>query len=191
MLKYADSKCTDKTFEVGQWVSAKFHHYKQKSVAKCLNFRLAKHYFGHFKILAKIGLVVYHLNLPEGTRNHPVLHISLLKTYQGSVPPVQVVCDVQNQHVLPKLEAIVAKRTVQTLEGDSYQVLVEWKSLPREDVTWENWDNLVNIYFALALKDKVLFHERGNDTLQVQKLLVPRLKGALSWAIDYAMDLVK
>ena len=91
MKKYVDSRRTDKVYEVGQWVWAKFHHYKQQSAAKRLNFKLSKRYFGPFLILKCIGNVADKLELPRESRIHPVLHVSLLKPYNGPLPPSQVV----------------------------------------------------------------------------------------------------
>ena len=54
MRMYADAKRIDKNFEVGDYVWAKFHHYKQQTAAKRLNFKLAKRYFGPFQIMDKV-----------------------------------------------------------------------------------------------------------------------------------------
>lgn len=96
-----------------------------------------------------------------------------------------MVCDEQDSPPLPQPQAIVTDRTIQTAEGEDYQVLVEWAGLPREDATWESWDNLMNVYSAADLEDKVIFHGRGNDTHQEDKKIGPRLRGAPSWAVDY------
>ena len=95
MKKYADSKRKEQQYAVGQWVWAKFHHYKQQSVAKRLNFKLAKRYFGPFLILDRVGPVAYKLKLPPGSKIHPVLHVSLLKEYKGPIPPTVINEDVQ------------------------------------------------------------------------------------------------
>nr|KYP36930.1 hypothetical protein KK1_041919 [Cajanus cajan] len=185
MKKYADSKRLDKNFEVDQWVWVKFHAYRQQSVARRLNFKLSKRYFGPFQILERIGKVAYRLNLPSNSRIHPVFHISLLKAYSGPTPPTSIMCDELPKHQLPTPQAITSERTVPTPEGNQYQVLVEWVDKPREEATWESWDHLVNLYTKAALEDKVLFHERGNVTTPEDKATKPRIKSAPSWATDY------
>ena len=44
--------------------------------------KLADHYVGPFKIIAKVGPTVYHLELPANMAIHDVFHIGLLKPYQ-------------------------------------------------------------------------------------------------------------
>ena len=57
MWKYVDAKRVDKQFAVDDWVWAKFHKYKQVTVAKRLNAKLSKRYYGPFRIIAKVGSV--------------------------------------------------------------------------------------------------------------------------------------
>ena len=187
MKKYADSKRHDAKFEVGQWVWAKFHHYKQQSAAKRINFKLAKRYFGPFLITARIGKVAYRLELPPDCKIHPVLHVSLLKPYKGPLPlpPPSMVYDETQLPSIPLPHAIVAERHAKTPEGLTYQVLVEWENTTREHATWEDWNNLVDIYMTPALEDKVLFHRGGNDTIQVHQVRSQRVKSAPSWATNF------
>ena len=186
MRKYANSKRLDKSFEVDQWVWAKFHAYRQQSAARRLNFKLSKRYFGPFRIMERIGPVAYRLDLPSHSKIHPVLHVSLLKEYKGLIPPATVVCeDNFPPHALPKPHAIIAERTITTPEGDQYQVLVEWDGKPREEATWESWNLLVELYTKAALEDKVLFHGRGIDTPQGNRKTESRITGAPSWATDF------
>ncbi|KAJ1406999.1 Retrotransposon gag domain [Sesbania bispinosa] len=190
MQKYANSKCLDKSFEVNQWVWAKFHAYRQQSAARKLNFKLSKRYFGPFRIMERIGQVAYKLDLPSHSKIHPVLHVSLLKAYKGPIPPATVVCDNSLQSTLPTPQAIIAEHNITTSEGDQYQVLVEWDGMPREEATWESWDLLVELYTKAALEDKVLFHGRGTDTPQEnrKKEKDTRIKGAPSWATDFVIS---
>ena len=161
MKKYVDSKRKDTEFEIGQWVWAKFHHYKQQYVTKRLNFKLARRYFGPFLITARIGKVAYKLELPPDCKIHPMLHVSLLKPYNGSLPPPSVVYDETQLRLVPLPQAIVVERHVETPDGQQYQVLVEWQNTTREHATWEDWNTLVDIYTAPALEDKVLCQPPG------------------------------
>ena len=42
------------------------------------SMRLSPRYCGSFKVLERIGLVVYRLALPTNTRDHNFFHVSLL-----------------------------------------------------------------------------------------------------------------
>ena len=189
MKKYVDSKRRDAEFEPGQWVWAKFHHYKQQSAAKRLNFKLANRYFGPFLISARIGKVAYRLDLPSDCKIHPVLHVSLLKPYKGPLPPPSVVYEESQLPPLPLPHAIMAERWTETLEGRTYQVLVEWTNQTREHATWEDWDTLVDLYTVSALEDKVLFQRGGNDMTQDHHTRNQRVKGAPSWATDFVSQI--
>lgn len=46
-------------------------------------------------------------------------------------------------------------------------VLVQWKSLPAEDTTWEDWEVLKEVYH---LEDKMSFDGEGNARKQTPKL---------------------
>lgn len=81
------------SFDVGDKVFLKFRPYRQLSLFWRLNVKLAPHYFGHFVVTHKVGTFAYRPLLPEGTRLHPVFHVSQLKPIvgdhlvEGTLPP--------------------------------------------------------------------------------------------------------
>ena len=62
----------------------KLRPYRQTSLMRRMNEKIAPLFYGPFKILQKMGLVTYRLELPGTTRIHPVFHVSLLKKEVGS-----------------------------------------------------------------------------------------------------------
>ncbi|XP_077236970.1 uncharacterized protein LOC143878581 isoform X1 [Tasmannia lanceolata] len=114
MKSLLDQKRKDKEFEVGSWVLLKLQPYRQQSVVHQPSQKLSKRFYGPYQIKSRVGKVAYKLNLPTGSKIHPVFHISLLKPYYGPSP--QIVCtlpdqSVDNQPVISPL-AIVSERII-------------------------------------------------------------------------------
>ena len=74
-----DKHHRDVTFEPGEYVYLKIDSWKQRAMRKKYNFKLAKKFYGPFKILQKIRLVAYRLELPIASQIHPIFHVSWLK----------------------------------------------------------------------------------------------------------------
>jgi hypothetical protein len=89
MKLYADKRRLSHPFKEGDWVLVKLRPYRQVSVSGPRNNKLAKRFFGPFKIVQQIGEVAFKLQLPVTSRIHPVFHASQLKPYTGNVdePP--------------------------------------------------------------------------------------------------------
>lgn len=86
METQANKHRKDYTFNPGDWVLLRLQPYRQKTVARRVSQKLAKRYFGPFQILRRIGMVAYELDLPPPAKIHPVVHISMLRPYQGDDP---------------------------------------------------------------------------------------------------------
>jgi len=163
MKKHCDRHRRDVEFAVGEWVLLKLHKYRQQSLAKRLNFKLAKRYFGPYQILQKVGVMAYRLKLPDNSSIHPVFHVSLLKAYQGE-PPTTVPtmpATLPTPSLYPV--AIIDRRSTDTEGNRTLQVLVEWVGLPREDATWVSWTDLLKEFPASDLEDKVIVEGKDDD----------------------------
>ena len=58
---------SDREFQIGQWVLLKLQPYRQISTAARSSQKLAPRYYGTCRILEKVDLVAYKLQLPENS----------------------------------------------------------------------------------------------------------------------------
>lgn len=71
-------------FQANDLVYLKLKPYRQHSISQKAWHKLGSRFYGPFRVIEKIGEVVYRLDLPEGTQIHPVMHVSQLKRRIGS-----------------------------------------------------------------------------------------------------------
>ena len=58
--------------------------YRQTSLALRRSHKLSLQFYGTYRVLERIGLVAYRLDLPPGSKNHLVFHVSILKKQLGT-----------------------------------------------------------------------------------------------------------
>ncbi|KAJ0092629.1 hypothetical protein Patl1_25884 [Pistacia atlantica] len=103
--------------------------------------------------------VAYKLAFPEGSKIHPVFHVSLLKPCSAAltVAPLQLPPLVYRDqpHITPL--AMLGRRIVSHEGVDVPQLLVQWHGLPLEGTSWEDGTTFEAIYEKLShnLEDKV------------------------------------
>ncbi|GAU22915.1 hypothetical protein TSUD_377270 [Trifolium subterraneum] len=131
-----------------------------------INAKLAARYYGPFPIIDKVGTVAYKLKLPEGSKVHPIFHVSLLKkavgTYQTDDLPelMEVPTD------LCEPEAVLANRRVKQQREEVKQVLIHWKGRIVEEATWEDEIMIRSQFPNFALEDKVNLEGESIDRSQ-------------------------
>jgi hypothetical protein len=81
MKKLAEQHRSERQFSTGDWVYLKLQPYRQISIYKGHNQKLAPRYYGSFEIEQRIGIMAYRLRLPPGSAIHLVIHVSQLKKY--------------------------------------------------------------------------------------------------------------
>lgn len=86
MEKQANQKRMTYTFQPDNLVPLKLQPYRQNTMKKRTSEKLAKRFFGPFKIIKYVGEVAYLLDLPSSSHIHPVVHVSLLRPYFGTEP---------------------------------------------------------------------------------------------------------
>ncbi|MCO5586741.1 hypothetical protein L7F22_040683 [Adiantum nelumboides] len=87
--KAADKHRRRLVLQLGQYVLLKFPkaRLKKQRQAKGKVVKLLTRYYEPFKIIDKINDVTFRLDLPYTWNIHNVFHISLLRIYQGNLPP--------------------------------------------------------------------------------------------------------
>ncbi|KAL4318769.1 hypothetical protein GQ457_18G015560 [Hibiscus cannabinus] len=156
MQQLANSKRRDVEFKEGDWVFLKLHPYRQRTVFARAYHKLASRFYGPYLIEQKLGKVAYKLKLPEGSRIHPVFHVSLLKKKLGdthsSNSELPLVTDGE---IIMEPECILDSRWIKQGSRFVEESLVQWKHLSSEDATWENTHQLRDKFPSLNLEDKV------------------------------------
>ncbi|XP_070009639.1 uncharacterized protein LOC142164663 [Nicotiana tabacum] len=141
MKQYADSKRSDRNFEVGDTVFLKLQPYRQTSVVICRNLNLVAKFYGSFEVLRRIGMVAYEIKPPLGSKIHPIFHVSQLKKAMGNhvqqskEPPI---CTDDGQFLTEPV-AILDRRIVKKGNKASTQVLVQWEILSKDEATWADY----------------------------------------------------
>ncbi|MCH79682.1 transposon Tf2-1 polyprotein, partial [Trifolium medium] len=162
MKQQADKRRCERSFEVGEWVFVKLRAHRQQSVVSRINAKLAARYFGPYPVTARVGAVAYQLKLPEGSRVHPVFHVSLLKKAVGNYHEEEELPELEGDSgVLIEPELVLAKRTVQIQGEKVNQVLIQWKGQMAEEATWEDIIMMRSQFPNFCLEDKAMLNGGG------------------------------
>ncbi|XP_073298458.1 uncharacterized protein [Primulina huaijiensis] len=166
MKFHADKKRAEKVFEVGRYCYIRFQPHKQTSLARHRYTKLSKRYYGPFKIIKRVGVVAYKLELPPTVKIHPIFHISVLKACPNpeEVPELSLLITfVENQPLVSPL-AILNQRRILRQNAWVPQLLVQWSGLPLEYTSWEDLSSFQQLYPTFHLEGKVLSKGEGNVT---------------------------
>ncbi|PKU61279.1 hypothetical protein MA16_Dca028310 [Dendrobium catenatum] len=152
-------------FEVGEKVFLKLQPYRQSTVARRQNEKLAPRYFGPYKVLDIIGAVTYRLKLPLSATIHPVFHVSQLRRAFGE----HAVSAELPATMTEDLEVVLEPLELAGVRPDKMgnkEVLIKWRGLPDFDATWEPFKRVKEQFPSFHLEDKVSFWEGSNVTLE-------------------------
>lgn len=110
--------------------------------------------FAYFK---RIGQVAYRLQLPKGTRIHPVFHVSFLKKKLGNLvtPMGELPSFTEDGIIKEEPIAVLDRRLVKRRNQAVPEVSVQWSNMAPEDATWEVWQSLHEQFPGAKLEDKV------------------------------------
>ncbi|PKU75390.1 RNA-directed DNA polymerase [Dendrobium catenatum] len=162
MKKQADSHRRDMQFEVGEKVFLKLRPYRQRTVARRRNEKLAPRYFGPYEVLDKVGAVAYRLKLPQSASIHPVFHVSQLRRAIGEHAVSTELPATLTEELEVMLEPLELAGVRSNKEG-SKEVLIKWRGLPDFDATWEPMERMNEQFPSFHLEDKVSFWEGSID----------------------------
>ncbi|XP_071905740.1 uncharacterized protein [Coffea arabica] len=143
MKLYADQR-SERTFSVGDWVYLRLQPHRQTTVDLRGNTKLSIKYFGPYQVIYKVGKVAYMLKLPEGSKIHPVFHVSLLKRKMGkSATPVFQLPNVDEKgHPRLELVSILDRRIVKRKNVVAIQWLIHWWGTTPAEATWEDTERI-------------------------------------------------
>lgn len=132
MKRQADKRRRDVQLAEGDWVYLKVTPYRWHSLAKCRNEKFSPRFYGPFQVQQRVGSVAYRLDLPEGSKIHPIFHVSKLKkavpaAYQSQPLPPALTASWELQ---PQIEDLLQLRYD---KKGSVEALVKWAHLPECD----------------------------------------------------------
>ncbi|GJU83233.1 putative reverse transcriptase domain-containing protein [Tanacetum coccineum] len=146
---YADKRRKPLEFQVGDKVMLKVSPWKGV-IRFGKRGKLNPRYIGPFKILAKVGMVAYRLELPEKlSRVHSTFHVSNLKKCLSDEPLAILLDEI---HVDDKLNFIeepveIMDREVKRLKQSRIPIVkVRWNSRRGPEYTWEREDQMQKKY---------------------------------------------
>jgi hypothetical protein len=158
MKKFADARRSERKFKVGDWVYLKLQPYMQISVqGRMGTHKLKQKFYGLFKVLEKIGVVVYHLNFPLGSLIHHVFHVSQLKKCRGGLTELVLPVPILSPRGKIRVEpiSILDHRVVKKNKSSKMEVLLKWSNLEDEEATLEDLETLCQQFSFLKLEDKL------------------------------------
>ncbi|KAL8151395.1 hypothetical protein V2J09_021203 [Rumex salicifolius] len=147
MKKWSDKRRRPFDYRVGDLAMIKLLLQQLKSL-KQVRKGFMRRYEGTFEVLAKIGKVTYKLALPGNMKIHPVVHVSMLKSYHTNLKEPSnresqrapsLVFQSFDQGIKEILvDKVVKKKGVPRVN----EFLIHWTNLPIEEVSWEREKDL-------------------------------------------------
>ncbi|XP_070040866.1 uncharacterized protein [Nicotiana tomentosiformis] len=140
MKQFADYKRSEREFKVGDMVYIKLQPYRQMYVAVRKNLKLSTRFFGPYEVSRRIEVVAYELQLPVGSKIHPVFHVYQLKKKIGDqvVPSMNPpYCSNEGQILIEPI-VILERKMIKKGNKAALQVLVQWANLSKK-ATWEDY----------------------------------------------------
>lgn len=84
----------------------------------------------------------------------------LTKAYETNHTVLELPAEIIENHSLIEPSYTLGFRTINGDGIEIKQLLVQWKGLPKEDTTWEDYGSFTRTYPNFNLRDKVVFLDR-------------------------------
>ena len=114
---------------------------------------MALKFYGPYKVLARVGVAAYRLQLPTDSKIHNVFHISQLKPFTANYTPVfsdlPAGVDLSSREFFP--QEILERRMVKKGNAAVPQVKIRWSALSEDCATWEDYHVLRQRYPDVVL----------------------------------------
>jgi hypothetical protein len=139
--------------KVGDWALLRLRQRAASSLPQGVHGKLKPRFFGPYRVTELINEVAVRLALPPRARIHDVLHVGLLKKFQGMPPADPPALPPLHQGVVvPEPACAVRYRLARGVR----QVLVQWKGESAASATWEDDEPFCAKYLAFQLKDELV-----------------------------------
>ncbi|XP_024965940.1 uncharacterized protein LOC112506146 [Cynara cardunculus var. scolymus] len=146
---YADKRSRPMEFQVGNRVMLKVSPWKGITHFGKRG-KLSLRFLGSFKVLAKVGLQAYRLELPpEMAGIHNTFHVCYLRkclAEEESVIPLSEIHVDKDNRCIEEPEAILERKTKVLKHKEIIMVKVQWKHNRGSNVTWEAEEDLKRRY---------------------------------------------
>jgi len=109
---------------------------------------------------SRVGQVAYKLKLPDHSKVHLVLYVSLLKKVIGSAP-IRFSLLPKEPSAMQTPEMVLDRRVHNKAHRTSYQLLIKWKNSPAELATWEE-DEIIRLFPEFMAWGQAVANGGGN-----------------------------
>jgi hypothetical protein len=134
MKQIYDRGHKERNFQPGDYVYVRLQPYRQHSLERRTNMKLAAKFYGPFQVIERIGEVAYKLALPASSKIHPVFHVSLLKQQLGTETTTSTtIPEYESEHPVVQPQAALDYRG----NLSNREVLIHWQGFSPADATWE------------------------------------------------------
>ena len=164
-------------FREGDYALIRLHHGYNVPATVLTGRKYGLQYVGPFRVLARIGRLAYHLEVPNDWRIHPVFSIAQLEPVPNpksdpyhrerpDEPPSIFVEGDTDEYKSYEIDRLINKRVITKGRGQATEYLVKWKGYGPQHDRWRNVKDLQN---ALELVQEYENHASSDSRSVTQE----------------------